>query len=137
MSSEKQKSFYELTKHLAGSVEDPSGLAHDKKHMPGFMPTKDDVWSAIKSNQNRIKALGVKRLGLFGSFVREEQRRDSDIDLLVEFEQDKKTFKNFMALSFLLEDILNRQIELVTAESLSPYIRPYIVKEVEYVPFAS
>lgn len=105
--------------------------------MNSLVQTKNDVWVTIKSNQNRIKALGVKKLGLFGSFVREEQRHDSDIDLLVEFEQEKKTFKNFMALSFLLEEILNRQIELVTTESLSPYIRPYIVKEVEYVTFAS
>lgn len=135
--SEKQKSFYELPKHLAGSVDGPSNLAHDNMQLPRLAQTKNDVWAALKNNQNWIKALGVKKLGLFGSFVREEQRRDSDIDLLVEFEQDKKTFKNFMALSFLLEDILNRQIELVTAESLSPYIRPYIVKEVEYVPFAS
>jgi hypothetical protein len=51
--------------------------------------------------------------------------------------EKQKSFKNFMQLSFFLEDILNRQIELVTAESLSPYIRPYIVKEVEYVTFAS
>lgn len=136
MISEKQKAFYELTKHPTGSVEGPSEPAHDKRHAPGFAQTKDDVWSAIKSNQNRIKALGVKKLGLFGSFARDEQRKDSDIDLLVEFEQEKKTFKNFMALAFLLEDILNRQIELVTIESLSPHIRPYIVKEIEYVTFA-
>jgi len=42
-----------------------------------------------------------------------------------------------MQFSFLLEDILNRQIELVTTESLSPYIRPFIIKEVEYVTFIS
>jgi len=137
VTSEKQKSFYELTKRLAGSVEGPSDLAQDKKHMQGLVKTKADIWLAIKSNQNRIKAFGVKKLGLFGSFVHEEQRHDSDIDLLVEFEQGSKTFKNFMQLSFLLEEILNRQIELVTVESLSPYIRPYFVKEVEYVTFTA
>lgn len=99
--------------------------------------TKKNVLSIIKRKQNSIKAFGVKRLGLFGSFVREEQHSDSDIDLLVEFEQDKKTFKNFMQLSFLLEDILKRQVELVTIESLSPYIRTYIIREVEYVTFTS
>jgi hypothetical protein len=99
--------------------------------------TKDDVWLAITSNQDRIKAFGVKKLGLFGSFVREEQKKESDIDFLVEFEQDKKNFKNFMQLSFLLEDILNRRVELVTTESLSPYIRPYIIKDIEYAAFTS
>jgi predicted nucleotidyltransferase len=101
------------------------------------LQTKEGIWSAIESNQNKIQAFGVKQLGLFGSFARGEQHQDSDIDLLVEFEQDKKTFKNFMQLSFFLEDILNRRVELVTTESLSPYIRPYIVKDIEYVAFAS
>ncbi len=56
--------------------------------------------------------------------------------MLVEFEPAYKTFDNFMQLSFLLEDVLNRPVELVTPESLSPYLRPHIVAEVEDVPFA-
>jgi len=99
--------------------------------------TKEDILSMIKKKQNSILAFGVKRLGIFGSFVREEQHPDSDIDFLVEFEQDKKTFKNFIQLAFLLEDILKRQVELVTIESLSPYIRSHILDEVEYVTFTS
>lgn len=127
---DEQKSFYKLTKHIAGSVEGPTNLSHGS-----LVQTKADVWSTIKKNESKIKAFGVKKLGLFGSFVREEQSEESDVDFLVEFEQGKKNFKNFMQLAFLPEDILNRQIELVTPESLSPYIRPYIVKEVEYVTF--
>lgn len=98
---------------------------------------KDNVLSIIRRNQGKIEALGVKKLGLFGSFVRKEQSAESDIDLLVEFEQDKKTFDNFMHLSIFLEDVLKHHIELVTAESLSPYIRPHVIKEVEYVIFSS
>lgn len=59
---------------------------------------------------------------------------ESDIDLLVEFEPGKKTFDNFIHLIFLLEDNLKRRVELVTPESLSPHLRPYLLKEVEYVP---
>jgi len=95
--------------------------------------TKEKVLSLIIEHQDRIKALGVKRLGLFGSFVREEQDATSDVDLLVEFEQGKKTFDNFIQLSFFLEDLFKRRIELVTRESLSPYIGPHILSEVEYV----
>jgi len=94
---------------------------------------KEDVYSIIGRNQGKIEVFGVKKLGLFGSFVRREQNAQSDIDLLVEFEQDKKTFDNFIHLSFFLEEILKHHIELVTAESLSPYIKPHIIKEVEYV----
>ena len=131
------KSFYELAKHFAGSIDDPSDLVLDEKSSRGAVQTKAEVLTAIRSNQNKIQSFGVKKLGLFGSFARDEQHQDSDVDLLVELEQDKKTFKNFMQLSFFLEDILNRRVELVTTESVSPYIQPYIVKDVEYVAFAS
>ncbi len=94
---------------------------------------KEDIVSVIKKNQNKIESFGVKRLGLFGSYVRNEHNPQSDIDILVEFAHDLKTFDNFMRLSFLLEDILEHHIELVTTESLSPYIKPNIIKEVEYV----
>lgn len=95
--------------------------------------TKDHVVSLIQAQQDQIHAFGVKRLGLFGSFVRERQGRDSDVDVLVEFEPDQKTFDNFIHLAFFLEDLFNRRVELVTSESLSPYIGPHILKEVEYV----
>ena len=97
--------------------------------------TKERALSLIEEHRDRIKALGVRKLGLFGSFVREEQGVESDIDLLVEFEQGKKTFDNFMQLCFFLEDLLKRRVELVTPESLSPYIGPRIMSEVEYVTF--
>ena len=87
-------------------------------------------------NQARIRALGVQRLGLFGSFVREQQASESDIDLLVEFSEGKKTFDNFIELAFLLEDVLQRRVELITLDSLSPYIGPRILSEVEYAAFA-
>src|SRR5712692_1411848 len=100
------------------------------------VPNKEKVLSLIPTQQVRIKALGVKRLGLFGSFVHGEQRADSDIDLLVEFEPGQKTFDNFMQLSFFLEDLFNRKVELLTTESLSPYIGPHILQEVKYVTFS-
>lgn len=99
--------------------------------------TKQDILDALDQNRSRLKALGVRRIGLFGSFVRGEQHPDSDIDLLVEFEPGRKTFDTFMELSFFLEDVLQHRIELVTAESLSPYIGPYILREVEYAPLAA
>lgn len=85
----------------------------------------------------RIRALGVKRLGLFGSFVRSEQSGDSDADSLAEFEHRQKTLDHFMQLSLLLEDLLRRRVELVTLEAISPHIGPHILKQVEYVPLAA
>lgn len=97
------------------------------------LQNKKEILSVIRQHQDKIKSLGVKKLGLFGSFVRDEQNAKSDIDLLVEFKAGQKTFDNFMQLSFLLEEVLHRPVELVTIESLSPYLRPYITQEVEYV----
>ncbi|CAN5783426.1 nucleotidyltransferase family protein [soil metagenome] len=95
--------------------------------------TKQDVLDRLSQNQSDISALGVKKMGLFGSFVREGQEPGSDVDLLVAFEPNKKTFDNFMKLSFLLEDLLRREVELVTVESLRSHIGPRILEEAEYV----
>ncbi len=93
---------------------------------------KETLLKIIGSHRHEIKAFGVKHLGLFGSFVRHAAiHPDSDIDFLVEFEKGKKTFDNFMELSFYLEKLLGRKIELVTPESLSKHIGPHILKQVE------
>jgi uncharacterized protein len=96
--------------------------------------TKADLVAAVQRHAQRIRALGVARLGLFGSFARDEQQPASDVDVLVQFRPEEKTFDHFCALGELLEDVLGRRVELVTPESLSPYIGPKILAEVEYVP---
>ena len=81
------------------------------------------------------KQFFVTKLGIFGSVARNEAQQHSDLDVLVEFEPKAKTFDNFMHLAFFLEEVLNRRVEVVTPEALSPYIGPHILKEVEYVIF--
>jgi predicted nucleotidyltransferase len=100
--------------------------------MDKAVQSKDRILALIKEHRDTLRALGVKKLGLFGSFARGEQHAESDVDFLIEFEPDKKSFDNFMQLAFLLEDLLGRHVELVTPESLSPYIGPHIIQEVEY-----
>jgi predicted nucleotidyltransferase len=94
---------------------------------------KDELLKRFAENACQIKARGVQRLGLFGSFVRDAPHGDSDVDLLVEFRPGTKTFDNFMALALFLEELLQRRVELVTRESLSPYIGPRIIAEAEDV----
>ena len=94
---------------------------------------KASLLESLKLHQKEIKAYGVKSLGLFGSFVRNTPNENSDIDLLVDFEPHKKTYDNFMDLSFFLENLFGRKIELVTPQSLNKYIGPHILKEVENV----
>jgi predicted nucleotidyltransferase len=97
--------------------------------------TKEHILSLIQEHQSQIRNLGIKRLGLFGSFVRHQQ--DSDIDVLVEFESGCKTFDNFMRVTLFLEELFTRRVELVTPEALSSYIGPHILREVEYVLLGS
>ncbi len=110
-------------------------LADTRTDSPTILQ-KQELISQLVKNQAQLELFGIKKLGLFGSFVRNEQRADSDIDLLVEFVPGQKNFDNFMQLSFFLEDLFNRQVELVTPESLSPYIGPTIMNTVEYVVFS-
>lgn len=98
-----------------------------------LLQTKESILSLLEVHQSQIRAFGVKRLGLFGSFVREQQNTESDVDLLVEFESNRKTFDNFIHLAFFLQDLFQREVEIVTPESLSPYLGPHITREVEYV----
>jgi predicted nucleotidyltransferase len=94
--------------------------------------SKEEVFKLLHDNSRQLRALGVRRYGLFGSFARGEQNSQSDIDLLVEFETGQKSFDNFMRLSFFLEELFDRKVELITPESLSPYIGPHILREAEY-----
>ncbi|MEI7512986.1 MAG: nucleotidyltransferase family protein [Candidatus Uhrbacteria bacterium] len=95
--------------------------------------SKHDILTLLHTHQTEIYHYGVLRYGLFGSFVRNESRPDSDIDILVEFDPRQKTFDNFIQLAFYLEDLLGRPVDLITSDSLSPYIGPRILQEVEYV----
>ncbi|MEP0546662.1 MAG: nucleotidyltransferase family protein [Rhodothermales bacterium] len=101
--------------------------------MEATVHTKSELFERLREQQAAIRRLGVARLGVFGSFVRDEPTPESDVDIFVEFAPGKKTFRSFSALAELLEDVLQRRVELVTPESLSPYIGPYILREVEYV----
>jgi len=94
---------------------------------------KRDIIDLLQMNEPAIRAFGVHRLGLFGSFRRDEARADSDVDLFVEFEPGAATFDPFMDLSFYCEDLFGRRVEIVTPNSLSPYLGPRILAEVEYV----
>lgn len=98
---------------------------------------KAEIVKRMREARDQISLLGVKSIGLFGSFATGKQKPASDVDLLVEFSPDQHTFDNFMNLSFLLESLMGRKVELVTPESLSPHIGPHILREVERVPFAA
>ncbi len=87
----------------------------------------------LMKNEEKVLSFGVERIGIFGSFVRNEMRADSDVDFFVEFKEGYKNYDNFMDLAFFLKELTGREIELVTPNSLSPFLGPEIMKEVAYV----
>jgi predicted nucleotidyltransferase len=98
------------------------------------MITRAQIVSKLQLHQQDLKSLGVRNIGLFGSYLREEQSEKSDIDLLIDFEPDKENFDNYMSVYDLIETIFGgEKIELVTKNGLSKYIGPNILNNVMYV----
>ncbi len=98
------------------------------------MTTRAIILKTLKANKLKLSKFGIRNVGLFGSYLRNEQSSESDIDLLIDFEPEKENFDNFMAAYDLFEKIFkNEKIEVVTKNGLSPYIGPKILNEVEYV----
>jgi len=97
------------------------------------MTTKENILAILKSNKVKLTKFGIKEVGLFGSYSRNEQVKDSDIDLLVDFDPEKENFDNFMSVYEFLEKVFkNHKIEIVTKNGLSPHIGPFILNEVVY-----
>jgi predicted nucleotidyltransferase len=94
--------------------------------------TSKSVISKIQKNRSHLASLGVKKLGIFGSVARGEARRDSDIDILVEFD-GAVTFDRFMDTKFYLEDLLNRRVDLVVPQAIKPSMKARIVQDLIYV----
>jgi predicted nucleotidyltransferase len=72
----------------------------------------------------------VSKIGLFGSYVRNEQSSESDIDLLVEF--SKPVGFEFIELKDYLETLFNKSVDLVTVNAIKPYMRQEILDEVRF-----
>jgi len=92
-----------------------------------------EMLSLLREHEPELKMrFGVAKIGIFGSFARGEARPDSDVDILVTFQDGKKTFDNFMGTRFYLEDLFRRKVDLVTDAALKPLIRDPILQEVVY-----
>ncbi|MDP1722566.1 MAG: nucleotidyltransferase family protein [Candidatus Gottesmanbacteria bacterium] len=95
--------------------------------------TKSDIQSIIETQKQELGCFGLQRIGIFGSSVRGEATDTSDVDVILDFDQTKKTYQNFIKSTFFLEKLLGRSVDAVTPQGLSPYIKPYIDREITYV----
>jgi len=86
----------------------------------------------LKHKGEFTEQFGLKEIGIFGSYVRGEQREESDIDILVELEKPVG-FVKFLKLENALSQILGVRVEIVTRKALKPHIGKRILQEVRYV----
>ncbi len=104
-----------LTKTSSNSVL-PVVLSELKSHIPDILETYK-----------------VRRIGVFGSVSRQEDSPESDIDILIDFIPGNEKYRAFIGLADALESLLNRPVDLITVNSLSPYMRPVIEKDVIWI----
>ena len=98
------------------------------------MTTKEYILSTIRENKKELYRFGIRKVGLFGSYVRGEQSETSDIDLLIDFDPAHENYDNYMIVCDIIEQLFNdEKVEIVTKNGLSPYIGPKILNEVLYV----
>ena len=88
--------------------------------------------TVIEAHLTELLALGARRLGVFGSFARGEERGGSDVDVYVEFDESQRTYDNFFALHERLESLLGRRVDLVTDKSLTETKARLILPTVRY-----
>ena len=94
---------------------------------------KEEIIRIIKNRKHEMEShFGVQRLGLFGSYVKEKQSKESDLDILVSFDRDIDLF-DFLDLREYLEGQLHVKVDLVMESALKPAIGKRILAEVEYV----
>jgi len=93
---------------------------------------REDILDFLSNNKKALNKYGVKNIALFGSYVKDRANKNSDIDILVEFEKNKKNFDNYMDLKFFLEDNLNHKVDLVINENVKEELKEEIYGSAKY-----
>jgi predicted nucleotidyltransferase len=113
----------------------------DRRAMEGYfrryakMITKEDVLARILQNRHYLKEhFHIKRIGLFGSFVHDEQTEESDIDIILELEDNtpgiyelKEVLRAFFGEQF------QREVDIAREKYLKSYVKAQIINEAVYV----
>ncbi len=96
--------------------------------------TKNELLAVLKScRQGLADRFGVTELAVFGSYAKEQQKRHSDVDILVELERTHKTFDNYMELKFYLARVVGGKIDLVIKDSVREELKERIFSEAVHV----
>jgi len=97
------------------------------------MAKLDEIKSILSEHKDELQQrFKVRTIGIFGSYVRNEQRKGSDTDILVEFAEPVSLF-DFMDLERYIAKLIHNKVDLVSKKALKPYIGKHILNEVIYV----
>lgn len=96
------------------------------------MYTIKEIMKILNENMTSIDKFHISKMGVFGSFVRNEQNAESDVDILVEFEEGQETFDNYMDLKFYLEELFDREVDVVIINSIKPSLKNAIMRSAIY-----
>lgn len=98
------------------------------------MKELDEIVAYLQNNKRLLRdQFGISRVGIFGSFVSQTHHKTSDIDLVVDFEKDKKNLHSFLQLKRFLEKELSRKVDLGFEHSLKPAVRKKVEGQILYV----
>jgi uncharacterized protein len=118
--------------HFYAKLEYDCNTAKDKKKISRglqVMKTIDKIKNTIHENKNYLSdKFKVKSISVFGSYLRGEQKKDSDLDILVEFNETIDLFQ-FIKLENYLAEILGCKVDLVMKDALKPRIKDRILRE--------
>lgn len=125
--SERQKGRIKKYRKYLGVNLSKKDLAHYEKETDGEMSRKDSLQSLKPKIIEVLKKNGIKKAGVFGSYARGEQRKGSDIDIIIE--APKNIGLGFVMLALELEKRLRKKVDLLTYNGLSKYLKNQILKE--------
>jgi predicted nucleotidyltransferase len=93
-----------------------------------------DIKVQLQTNKHYLQeTYHVTEIAIFGSCARNEQRKRSDADILVEFEKGHKDFFNYMRLKYYLEGLLQKKVDLVMKGAIKRQLKTSILAEAQYV----
>lgn len=101
------------------------------------MMDTSSIRALLENQKETLRTFGLKRVGIFGSVARGQDKPASDIDLLLDFDPKMKTYKNFFSASSYLENLLKYPVDTVTPQALSPYIAPRVYQDITYVEISN
>ncbi len=100
----------------------------------GYEMTREHVLDYLNRNKGYIKnKYGIIKIGLLGSYARGEENEQSDIDVVIEIEKNRKNIHTFFAFKRELEEAFDKKVDLGLESSIKPIVKQAIQKEIVYV----